>query len=122
MAHFVLSYIARLKKFTNTPNTKYAIIVPYLGQRAVYLRTILAAGEEFEGITVATANSFMGWENAFVFVAAGNLGGKVGFVADRHRIAVLLTRQSQFLMVLAIENAQLFRRRTPPPKILQKRN
>ncbi|PMD33156.1 hypothetical protein L207DRAFT_590222 [Hyaloscypha variabilis F] len=55
---------------------EYAIIVPYLGQRAVYLRTILAAGEEFEGITVATANSFMGWENAFVFVAAGNLGGK----------------------------------------------
>ncbi|KAE9365677.1 hypothetical protein N431DRAFT_473715 [Stipitochalara longipes BDJ] len=28
-----------------------------------------------------------------------NLGGKVGFVADKHRIAVILTRQSQFLMI-----------------------
>ncbi|PMD22742.1 hypothetical protein NA56DRAFT_701820 [Hyaloscypha hepaticicola] len=72
--------------------------------RALYIREILRASNEFGGITVATANSFMGWEKSYVFVdfmVAANLGGKVGFVADRHRIAVCLIRQTQFLVVLA---------------------
>jgi hypothetical protein len=80
------------------------IVIPYLQQRALYIREILRASNEFGGITVATANSFMGWEKSYVFVdfmVAANLGGKVGFVADRHRIAVCLIRQTQFLVVLA---------------------
>jgi hypothetical protein len=46
----------------------------------------------------------MGWEKSYVFVdltVSENLGGKVGFVADKHKLAVVLTRQQQFLMIFA---------------------
>ena len=82
----------------------FVIVVPYLQQCKLYIRTIPAAQSELGGITIATANSFMGWEKAYVFVgltASENLGCKVGFVADKHGLAVILTRQQQFLMLFA---------------------
>jgi hypothetical protein len=105
IAHLVLTYIRMLKAFTpSISNRQIEIVVPYLQQRRLYVRPILAADEEFKGITIATANSFMGWEREFVFAdftAAENLSGKVGFVADKHRLTVKVTRQSQFLTCVA---------------------
>jgi superfamily I DNA and/or RNA helicase len=85
IAHFVLAYIMLIKIGTGATNGQIVIVVPYLQQRRLYIRTILAALSDFGGITVATANSFMGWEKSYVFVdltASENLGGKAGFVAD----------------------------------------
>jgi hypothetical protein len=104
IAHFVLAYVLRIKIATGATNEQIVIVIPYLQQRRLYIRTILAGLSDFGGITVATTNSFMGWEKSYVFVdltVSENLGGKVGFVADKHRLAVVLTHQQQFLMVFA---------------------
>jgi hypothetical protein len=103
LAHYTLWYVKSMKDSTGATNDMFVIVVPYLQQRAMYTRIILAS-PDLTGIQVATANGFMGWEKPYVFVdftAAENLGGKVGFVADRHRIAVCLTRQTQFMVVMA---------------------
>ena len=65
----------------------------------------------------------MGWEKPYVFVdftAAANLGGKVGFVADRHRIAVCLTRQTQFLVVMADTRCTIVQNEDPDAAALPK--
>jgi hypothetical protein len=77
---------------------------------------MIAAEAEFGGIQVATANSFVGGEKAPVFVdstAAENLGGKVGFVADRHRIAIILTRQNQFLAIFGDTKCTAYKNANP---------
>jgi len=116
MAHFVLAYIMRIKIATGATNAEIVILVPYLQQRRLYIRTILAAFADFSGITVATANSYIGWEESYVFVdltVSENLGGKVGFVADKHRLAVILTRQQQFLMLFADPRCTIVKKDDP---------
>jgi len=71
-----------------------AVIVPYLQQRELYLKTV-AENEEFKGLIVATANTYQGHENTYVFfhsTAAANLDGKVGFIDDSNSLAVATTR------------------------------
>lgn len=103
-AHFTLIYIASMKQAVPAlRNTGITIVVPYAQQRKGYIKICLARGSEFDGISIATANTYQGWENQIVFLdltAAHNLGGAVGFVADKHRLAVMLTRQSQLLTVV----------------------
>jgi superfamily I DNA and/or RNA helicase len=101
IAHYVLLYIRMIKAATGATNKMIVILVPYLQQRRLCIQTILAAEEEFGGITVATTNSFLGREREFVFAdfcGAANLGGKVGFIADKHRLSTKITRQTKFLV------------------------
>jgi superfamily I DNA and/or RNA helicase len=103
MAYFVLFYADKLKEvILSAKNKDFAIIVPYMKQRKEYIQTIMASGSPYAGMVIATTNSFQALERAFVFVdltTAENLGGKVGFVADRHQLSFTFTRQTQPLTV-----------------------
>jgi hypothetical protein len=58
--------------------------------------------EEFKGLIVATANTYQGHENTYVFfdsTAAANLDGKVGFIDDSNSLAVATTRHKCGLAV-----------------------
>jgi hypothetical protein len=120
IAHFVLMYIKKHKEATGSTNKDHAILVPYTKQRKNYMRELLTAGTEFEGVTIATANSFQAWEKLFVhfdIVAAKNLSGKSRLVAVRHRSSVIFTglvrhRPSVFT---EIKDVYLFRRIRPTP-------
>jgi len=67
MSHYTLWYCRSMKDSTGATNDMFVIVVPYLQQRALYTRIILAS-PDLAGIQVATANSFMGWEKPYVFV------------------------------------------------------
>jgi superfamily I DNA and/or RNA helicase len=107
--HYTVDMISTLlKQFPDQLKMKDIIImVPYIEQRRMYVKLSMTSGSPIQGIRVATGNSFHGWEECLIFydmTAAANLGGRVGFVADRHRLAVTLTRQSQFLIVVGDED------------------
>ncbi len=73
-----------------------SVITPYNAQRAL-LRAELGAVE------VSTVDGFQGRENEAVVVdlVRSNALGKVGFVKDRRRLNVALTRARRLLMVIA---------------------
>jgi hypothetical protein len=77
MANLVLNYIRSFLAFGKRRVflNQIVVVVPYLQQRELYLKTV-AENEEFKGLIVATANTYQGHENTYVFfdsTAAANL-------------------------------------------------
>jgi hypothetical protein len=103
-AHYVFEYITRMKQaIESLQNSDITSVVPYLEQCKIYLRRINRLRSEIVSITIAAANTYQGWENKIIFLdltAAEHLGGAVGFVGDKHRLAVMATCQSQFLVTV----------------------
>jgi hypothetical protein len=102
-AYTVFQVVRTLKKAVpDLQNHEIVVLAPYCQQRRGILLQICKSGE-FAVIQVATVTGYHGWENKYVvcdFTVAANLGGKVGFVAERHRLAVALTRQVAFLWII----------------------
>ena len=78
-----------------------AVITPYRAQLNL-LRAALEP-ERKRGLEVGTVDGFQGREKeAVIFdLVRSNADGQVGFVADRRRLNVALTRARRFLLVLA---------------------
>ncbi|KAF4637976.1 hypothetical protein G7Y89_g110 [Cudoniella acicularis] len=100
-AYFTLKYIRKMREaLPSVQNSDFVVVIPYVRQRKIYVKQILYNPAEFAGIIIATTNTYQGWENKFVFndfTSAENLKGKAGFVTNKHRLAVALTRTTQFM-------------------------
>ncbi len=77
--------------------TDIGVIAPYSAQVAR-----LAGLSEASGVEVATVNAFQGREKSVVIVSftRSNPDGELGFVADRRRLTVALTRAKHLLVVV----------------------
>jgi hypothetical protein len=110
-AHFMLAYIeAMLAACPRVDLGEHVyLVVPYLEQQKVY-RTIVANHSKWSRLNVITANKVQGHEREIVFfdgTASASLNGKVGFVADPHRLAVVFSRHRNcFVMVMDMECLQ----------------
>lgn len=85
------------------------VIVPYLEQRKLYLK-IKPSKSEWSALQIVTSNKAQCFESSIVFfdsTVAENLGGKIGFVADKHRLAAYTTRHKHTLVVVIDKNAIL---------------
>lgn len=106
--HITLKYIrALLRAVPEISLDDIFIIVPYLEQRKLYMK-IKSTMPEWASLQILTANKAQGHESAIVFfdgTVAENLKGKVGFVADKHRLAVYTTRHQHTLAVVMDRNA-----------------
>ncbi|MCA9543764.1 MAG: IGHMBP2 family helicase [Myxococcales bacterium] len=83
------------------PPTAVGVITPYRAQRRLLRR--LLADEVSAGLEIDTVDGFQGRENEAIVVdlVRSNEAGKVGFVADRRRLNVALTRAKRHLLLIA---------------------
>ncbi len=83
------------------PVADVGVITPYRAQRR-RLRALLAS-EVADGLEIDTVDGFQGREKQAIVLdlVRSNDAGQVGFVADRRRLNVALTRAKRCLMVIA---------------------
>lgn len=102
-AHYTMNLIRRLLEDVKEITVDdFVVIVPYTCQEKLY-KKVCASHPELKDLYIVTSTAYQGREKPIVFadfVAAANLGGAIGFVADKKRMAVTLTRQADFLVVL----------------------
>ena len=77
------------------------VITPYRAQRRLLRR--LLSDAVARGLEIDTVDGFQGRENEAIVVdlVRSNEAGKVGFVADRRRLNVALTRAKRHLLLIA---------------------
>ncbi len=91
----VVRTAVRLLREAGVPADDIGVITPYSAQR----QRILEA-PELAGVEVATVNAFQGREKLAMVVSfvRSNADGELGFVADRRRLVVALTRAKRLLV------------------------
>eukprot|EP00928_Gymnodinium_smaydae_P043174 TRINITY_DN28989_c0_g1_i1.p1 TRINITY_DN28989_c0_g1~~TRINITY_DN28989_c0_g1_i1.p1 ORF type:complete len:1163 (-),score=281.33 TRINITY_DN28989_c0_g1_i1:40-3024(-) len=77
------------------PSSSIAVITGYSRQREVLLSKLRSLG----GVKVDTVDGFQGMERPLVLVSTVRAGQEIGFMRDRRRVNVLLTRAQQGLVV-----------------------
>ncbi|KAK0105551.1 hypothetical protein ONS95_004091 [Cadophora gregata] len=116
--HLMLRYINSV--FSSVPDLtlhKILLVVPYLEQQNLY-RKIKLTDPFWAELHISTANKAQGAEDEFLCydgTAAANMGGKVGFYADFHRLAVILSRQRDGILLMMDFDAAIQTRKTKDP-------
>ncbi|KAF9111646.1 hypothetical protein BGX27_004626 [Mortierella sp. AM989] len=97
-ATLVVDYVKNLMKSGVTPED-IAIITPYSAQNAL-LRQLLK--EDYPDIEIGTVDGFQGREKQAIILTLvrSNDAGEVGFLSDRRRLNVAMTRSKRHLCVV----------------------
>ncbi|KAG0234521.1 hypothetical protein BGW41_001120 [Actinomortierella wolfii] len=98
-AELAVNYVKDLLK-AGVPQDEIAIITPYSAQNAL-LRQLLR--EDFPDIEIGTVDGFQGREKQAILLTLvrSNDDGEVGFLSDRRRLNVAMTRAKRHLCVIA---------------------
>eukprot|EP00927_Polykrikos_kofoidii_P049320 TRINITY_DN43394_c0_g1_i1.p1 TRINITY_DN43394_c0_g1~~TRINITY_DN43394_c0_g1_i1.p1 ORF type:complete len:1620 (-),score=288.12 TRINITY_DN43394_c0_g1_i1:47-4906(-) len=99
----VVEVVNRLIKGGDVLRQEVAVITPYAAQVALLKHHIC------DGVSVASVDSFQGMERDVVVVSTvrSSRGGGVGFLSDRRRFNVLLTRARRGLIVFGHQETLL---------------
>jgi hypothetical protein len=97
------------------------IITPYLAQRVRFIRTLKQAAilnQNLEKVIVSTVDKFQGQESNIVIldlVIRSNKNSAYGFMSDRHRLNVAISRARDVLIVIGDANKYNLRNSKKPP-------
>ena len=104
-AYMASQIISKLCKAGVEPR-KIGVITPYAGQKCYIEQFLSSAGDlpmdYYKSIQVASVDSFQGGERDYIILSCvrSNTQGHIGFLSDKRRINVSLTRAKMGLMIL----------------------
>ena len=96
------------------------LVAPCLEQQTLY-RKIKLTDAIWADLQISTANKAEGAKEESICydgTAAADMGGKVAFCADFHRLAIILSRQRNGLLLIVDFNSaiQTRKKKGPPPR------